>query len=64
MATRSSLLSLRRCFAGLADSSHKQMGLRSVSLALHMLGKNEERVAELVSKAEFHLPYAVAKGGR
>lgn len=56
----SSLLSLRRRFAGLRDSAYKQMGLRAIRDALALEGRNEARIAELAAKAEFYLPRAEA----
>ena len=53
-----SLLSLRRQFAGLCDSSHKEIGLQAIRDALALVERNPDRVTELAAKAAFHLPYA------
>lgn len=58
--SRSSLLSLRRRFAGLPDRAHKQMGLRAIRNALQMLESNPTYAAEQAARAEFHLPHAEA----
>ena len=60
MPSRSSLLSLRRRFAGLPETGHKQMGLRSITTALQLLERNPAAAADLAAKAAFHLPYAEA----
>lgn len=57
---RASLLALRRAYAGLRVSAHKQIGLRAIRDALALADRNPERVAELWAKARFHLPYAEA----
>jgi len=54
----SSLLSLRRRFAGLCPSGHKDAGLRAIRDALALADRNPDRVAELTAKAVFSLPYA------
>jgi hypothetical protein len=59
-ASRSSLLVLRRRFAGLPETSHKQIGLRSIRDALAALSYNQERADELYARAAFHAPYAEA----
>ena len=51
---------LRRQFSGLRPSSHKEMGLRCIRDALHLEGRNPERIEELTVKATFHLRYARA----
>jgi hypothetical protein len=54
-----SLNSLRRQFAGLVSSAHRQMGLRRVRDALALGERNPARVAELTAQAVYHLAYAV-----
>ncbi len=54
----SSLLTLRRRFAGLYPSGYKDSGLRAIRDALALADRNPERVAELTAKAVFALPYA------
>lgn len=58
--TRKSLTGLRAKFRGLAETGHKQMGLRYVQEAIWLFGRNQERVEELYWKAHFELPYAQA----
>lgn len=57
---KTEILTLRSRFAGLRDSAHKQLGLRAIKDALALEGRNPERIAELVAKATYYLPYAEA----
>lgn len=56
--SRKSLLSLRRRFAGLGASAHKDMALRALRDALALADRNPARVAELAARVAYHLPYA------
>jgi hypothetical protein len=60
--SRSSLLSLRRRFAGLVPSAHKQMGLRALRDALRYVERADmaSYVDERGARAAYLLPYAEA----
>lgn len=60
--SRSSLLTLRRRFAGLPETGHKQIGLRRIRDALRYVEREDmrEHVAKLTADAVFALPYAEA----
>ena len=53
------LNSLRKEYAGLYDSAHKQLGLRALRDA--ETSTDAHHVADLMTTARFHLPYAKAK---
>jgi hypothetical protein len=57
---KTELLALRRRFAGLRESAHRQMALRAIKDALALEGRNPARESELAAKAAFYLPYAEA----
>ena len=54
------LHTLRARFAGLKESAYKQIGLRAIRDALALGDRNSARVAELVERAKYLLPYAEA----
>jgi hypothetical protein len=60
--SRSSLLSLRRRFAGLPETAHKQVGLRAIRDALRYVGRADMAayVAEKAAWAIYQLPHAEA----
>lgn len=61
--SRTTLLALRRRYAGLPPSGAKQIGLRRIRDALRYVGRAEmaEHLAQLAAQAEFYLPYAEAE---
>lgn len=60
MATKTTILSIRRAYRGLPETAAKQMGLRKLRDALALGDRNPARVAELIGWARYHLPYAEA----
>ncbi len=51
-----SLHQYRAAFSRCADGAHRQMGLRYIREALMLVGRNDDRVAELTA----HLPMMLA----
>lgn len=60
--TRQTILALRRRYAGLPATSHKDIGLRRIRDALRYVDRADMRdhVASLTADAVHHLPYAEA----
>lgn len=61
--SRTTLLALRRRFAGLPPSGPKDVGLRRIRDALRYVERADMRdhVAKLAAEAAYQLPYAEAR---
>lgn len=55
-----SLKALRSAFRRCKVGAHRDIGLRAIKDALALEGRNPAREAELLARAEYHLPHAEA----